>query len=47
VRCQQLRGIVEQGYKLRDRFRKNPGSSAQSGCLGNLFKYSELNPNKT
>jgi hypothetical protein len=47
VDCQRLKGIVAQGYKWRDWFRKNPGSSVQSGFPGNLFKYSDLNANRT
>jgi hypothetical protein len=37
VHCQRLKGIVAQGYNYRDYFRKNPGSSMQSGFPENLF----------
>jgi hypothetical protein len=37
VRCKRLKGTVAQGYNCRDQFRKNPGSSMQSGFPENLF----------
>jgi hypothetical protein len=39
-------GIVAQGYKLKEWFRKNPGTSVQIGFPGNLFNISKLNANR-
>jgi hypothetical protein len=46
LNCQRLRGIVAQEYKLKEWFRKNPGTSVQTGFLGNLFNISNLNTNR-
>jgi hypothetical protein len=46
LNCQRLMGIVAQGYKLKEWFRKNPGTSVQIGFPGNLFNISKLNANR-
>jgi hypothetical protein len=43
---QRLRGIVAQGYKLKEWFRKHPGTSVQTGFPGNLLNISNLNTNR-
>jgi hypothetical protein len=43
---QRLKWIVAQGHKSKSWFRKNPGSSVQTGFPENLFNISHLNTNK-